>query len=324
MKERGKEFDVSNQVNVTDHTAVRDEILNLFTTQYTGFDFAPLATAFNDMHRLFTGNFPGYYFCDTAYHDLQHTLDMTLALARLIVGYERDVSKTASFGGKRAMVAIICALYHDSGYIRARKDSKHKNGAEYTKTHVTRSARFLNNYLPSIGLADVLFITNKMVHFTGYELSVDHLTLQDTHYQTLGYMLGSADLMAQMADRCYLEKCRDRLYPEFVLGEVDHIVNKDGSSQFLYDSPEDLLSKTPVFYEQSAIKRLTEVFDGVYEYAGKFFSGKNLYMLEVEQNINYLRHVLAKGDLSLLRRKPLPNMATMATEQQKVLGGHGH
>ena len=314
---REKQHDVSGTIDVTDHAAVRDEVLNLFSDLYKNQDLSPLSQAYEDMHRLFTGHYPGFYFCDTVYHDLQHTLDMSLALARMIVGYERDTSSSASFGGKRAIVAIICALFHDSGYVRARKDSMHSNGAEYTKTHVTRSAQFLSNYLPSIGLGDVIFITNKMVHFTGYELSVDRLQLQDCKYQVLGSMLGTADLIAQMADRCYLEKCRDRLYNEFVLGDVDRIIGDDGSIQLIYESPEDLLSKTPEFYRRSALSRLDTIFGSVYNYTEKYFSGKSLYMLEIEKNIDYLQHVLAKSDFSLLRRKPLANMGTIA-----LLGHH--
>ncbi len=319
MVYREKYHDVSATVDVTDHQAVRDEVLSLFSDIYKDQDLSPLTQAYEDMHLLFTGHFPGFYFCDTVYHDLQHSLDMSLALARMIAGYERDTSSSASFGGKRAMIAVICALFHDSGYLRARKDSMHSNGAEYTKTHVTRSAQFLSNYLPSIDLGDVIFITNKMVHFTGYELSVDRLQLQDRKYQTLGYMLGTADLIAQMADRCYLEKCRDRLYSEFVIGEVDRVIGDDGSIQLIYDSPEDLLSKTPEFYRHSALSRLDTIFDSVYNYAGKYFSGKNLYMLEVEKNINYLQHILDKNDFSLLRRKPLANMGTLALQGQEPL-----
>jgi hypothetical protein len=316
---REKQHDVSGTIDVTDHAAVRDEVLSLFTDLYIGQDLSPLSQAYDDMHRLFTGHYPGFYFCDTIYHDLQHTLDMSLALARMIVGYEMDTSGSASFGGKRAMIAIICALFHDSGYVRARKDSLYSNGAEYTKTHVTRSAQFLSNYLPSIGLGDVIFITNKMVHFTGYELSVDRLQLQDRKYQTLGYMLGTADLIAQMADRCYLEKCRDRLYSEFLLGGVDRMTDDDGSIQLIYGSPEDLLRKTPEFYRRNALSRLDTIFDSVYHYAEKCFSGKNLYMLEVEKNVNYLQHVLDKDDFTLLRRKPLANMGTIALQGQSQL-----
>ena len=50
------------------------------------FEFDKLWLAFYDFERLFTGRYPGYLGCDTTYHDMQHTLDMTLALARLVAG----------------------------------------------------------------------------------------------------------------------------------------------------------------------------------------------------------------------------------------------
>ena len=36
----------------------------------------------------------------------------------------------------------------------------------------------------------------------------------------LGSLLGTADLMAQLADVDYLRKCRDHLYEEFELGGI--------------------------------------------------------------------------------------------------------
>ena len=46
--------------------------------------------AFDDIVRLYRGENPGYATCDTAYHDLQHVLEVTLAMARLLDGYERS------------------------------------------------------------------------------------------------------------------------------------------------------------------------------------------------------------------------------------------
>ena len=55
------------------------------------------------------------------------------------------------------------------------------------------------------------------MHYTGYERPAETIRIDDTLLRRVGQMLGTADILAQMSDRCYLEKCRDRLYPEFVL-----------------------------------------------------------------------------------------------------------
>ena len=97
----------------------------------------------------FNGSFPGYLGCDTTYHDMQHTLDMTLALTRLIAGHERSVDAGERLGAERAQMAIVTSLFHDSGYIRhAERDKDFDNGAEFTLQHVSRSADFLRRYLP--------------------------------------------------------------------------------------------------------------------------------------------------------------------------------
>lgn len=114
------------------------------------------------------------------------------------------------------MVGLVLALFHDSGYIR-RVNERHRNGAEFTAYHVSRSADFLGDYLPTVGLGHWVPVAQQVVHFTGYEICLDDIELADPLDSVLGHLLGSADLMAQMADRCYLEKCRDRLYGEFVL-----------------------------------------------------------------------------------------------------------
>ena len=117
-------------------------------------------------------------------------------------------------------MALVTSLFHDAGYIREFDDRQHSNGAEFTLYHVTRSARFLARYLPSIGMENWVPVATRIVHFTGYEIKLNMIQLADPKDRKLGHLLGTADLIAQMADRCYLEKCRDRLYPEFVLGGV--------------------------------------------------------------------------------------------------------
>ena len=52
-------------------------------------------------------------------------------------------------------MALVTSLFHDAGYIREFDDREHRNGAEFTLYHVTRSARFLARFLPSIGMENV-------------------------------------------------------------------------------------------------------------------------------------------------------------------------
>ena len=154
--DRRNDYDVTNTVQVSNPTAVRDAVHELFAEAFPGASFDKLWLAFYDFERLFTGRFPGYHGCDTTYHDMQHTLDMTLALARLVVGYERSVEPSDRLGPRRAQMALITSLFHDSGYIRHEsRDEDFRNGAEFTMYHVSRSADFLRRYLPELGRESV-------------------------------------------------------------------------------------------------------------------------------------------------------------------------
>jgi len=123
-------------------------------------------------------------------------------------------------------------------------------------------------------------------------------------------MLGTADLIAQMSDRCYLEKCRDRLYPEFVLGGLAIQVDKNGKEHVIYESAEDMLRKTPSFYEHEINNRLNNLFKKVYSYEQAHFDGQSNYIHALGQNQAYLKKILKNEDFDLLRRKPPENYGT--------------
>ena len=236
---------------------------------------------------------------------MQHTLDMTLAMARLIVGYERSMQLSEQLGASRAQMAIVTALFHDSGYIRHKeRDDKFENGAEFTLYHVSRSADFLRRYLPGIGMTKYVGISSMIVHFTGYELDLDEIELDDPRDIICGHLLGTADLIAQMSDRCYLEKCRDRLYKEFVLGGIAIENASPGEYMVRYESGVDLLKKTPQFYQQVSHERLQKKFNRAYRYIEVLFGGNNPYVAAMKSTMAHLVRVLKAGDWSLLRRSP--------------------
>lgn len=305
MNFRRSEFDVTNRINTTDPVCVKLEIDRIFRSLFSRPNAATLNRAFDDMVRLYRGEFPGYAKCDTGYHDMQHVLEVTLAMARLLDGYERSRGEDARHIPERLFeLGVICALYHDIGYIRRVGDTKHRNGAEYTRIHVSRGARFLRNYMPLIGMPEYADIAGQIVHFTGYERPVASIRVPDPIFKLLGSLLGSADIIAQMSDRCYLEKCRDRLYPEFVAGGIARTRSEGGEEIVLFESAEDLLRKTPRFY-QNASHRLDVDLGGAYRFAQSHFGGPNLYMDAVKQNIRFVEKSAEGGDI-VLRRQPPP------------------
>jgi len=299
---RRNEFDVTNRINTTDPQLVSEAVCRVYQDLYQQDTARNLPQAFTDLARLYRGEFPGFHECDTDYHDVQHVLDVTLGMARLLDGCVR-ATRDGAIGERLFRLGIVSALFHDCGYIRHRKDTKHANGAEYTAVHVSRGAHFLEEYLPTIGMADLVLAATRIVHFTGYEVPVDRIKVPSLEFRLLGNLLGSADILAQMADRCYLEKCYDRLYPEFVRGGIARKRHKDGSEEIVFASAADLIFKTPRFY-QGATKRLREDLGGCYTYVEQHFGGRNLYFDELEKNINHARSIAVEGDISLLRRRP--------------------
>jgi len=302
MGGRRNDYDVSDRIRTTDPLEVSGEIGRVFHSLYPTASPVVIERGLRDATRLYRGEFPGYAACDTSYHNLQHTLDVTLAMARIMAGWERGASGIV-LGPDLFRFGVLAALFHDAGYIRRTLDKRHGNGAEYTRVHVSRGGRFMRDYLPRLGMERFVSAAAPTLHFTGYEKPVDGIRVPDPIFRLIGNMLGSADIIAQMADRCYLEKCYERLYPEFVLGGIDRKVAEDGTEQILFASAEDLIYRTPHFY-RTAMERLERQLDAMLRFASERPDAPNLYVAEAEKNIRYAEKLASEGDLSALRRKP--------------------
>jgi len=303
-QDRRNDFDVTNLVQVSVVDSVRKSVQELFQDTYPNAAFDLIWMAFHDFGRLFNGTSRDYMGCDTVYHDRQHSLDVTLTMARLLAGYEKSCAEEDRLGPDRALMGLITALFHDSGYVRRVGETNWVNGAELTVWHVTRSADFLTDYFQRCGLGYLGAVASQVVHFTGYEMNLDDIELDDPKDSLIGHLLGTADLIAQMADRCYLEKCRDRLYSEFVLGGI--AINKDsqGHSNILYGSGIDLLKKTPMFFKANAKARLDGKFNRAYRYIEALYDGRNPYLDCIKANLEYLQYLIETDDWQALRRVP--------------------
>lgn len=295
---RAGHMDVSNTVDVSDPEAVGDAVAAILAGCYPGFDLATLAMLFHDFNRLYSGTYPGYRGCDVRYHNAQHVLDVTLAMARLLDGYERSHASDEALGPRLAMIGIAAALFHDSGYIRRTRDSRHKNGAAYTRVHVSRGIRFLNDYLPRVGLDDMVGPCTRIVHFTGYEIDPRNLAVASEQEHLLGELLGTADLIAQMADVKYAQKCRDFLYEEFTAGGLAGEGSDGAYKAPIYRSPEQLLHQTPGFMQTAIDVRLNGHFNSVHRFAAEHFDGRHLYMEAIQENCRSLLAMLEREGIS--------------------------
>jgi hypothetical protein len=175
------------------------------------------------------------------------------------------------------------------------RDNRNANGAAYTRIHVSRGIRFVSDYFPEVGLQYMVAPCTRILHFTGYEVDPRDLTVASEQEHLLGKLLGTADLIAQMADVAYAQKCRDYLFEEFAAGGLAGEKIRGSYKGAIYHSPEQLLRQTPAFMRTAIDVRLDGHFDSVHRYAADHFDGRHLYMEAIENNCSSLEALLANS-----------------------------
>jgi hypothetical protein len=235
---------------------------------------------------------------------VQHSLDCTLAMARLLDGHDRHATESRRLGARRALLGVICSLFHDAGYVRRWSEAHFHKGAQFTLYHVSRSGDFLAEYLPTIGFAEEADLARRLVHFTGYEIALDKIPVRGALDRQLGFLMGTADLLSQLSDRCYPEKCLRFLYHEFeTCGLAGPVI--PGVRKPVYESAEDLMRKTPGFVQKLFAERL----DGYFNCARRamnahFGTDDDPYMAQIGQHLDYIVKVIGAGKTQLLQRRP--------------------
>jgi hypothetical protein len=125
------DYDITGAIRTTSAAAVGGEVVRLYRQSYPHASSKPLERAFEEVDLMYSGRYPDYGPCDTEYHDLQHVLDVTLAMARLMHGYEKSRDSGAEALGPSLFVAgALGAVFHDLGYQRRLSDHPHRYRAE--------------------------------------------------------------------------------------------------------------------------------------------------------------------------------------------------
>ena len=296
---------LSTLVNLHSPEAVLDEIQKILSLTSNDVDMDAVALSFHNTVNLYKGNFPGYRACTTYYHDLTHAIDTCLTVARLIHGAHLD---GRDFADRDIVIALTAALLHDAGFIQEQDDTE-GTGAKYTSSHVGRSADFLEQYAHEFGLtAEEATKGRVIILYTDLSIDMRKVNAPNEDIALLGGLLGAADLLAQMADRDYLEKLMF-LYHEFEEANVGN-----------YKNQVDMLEKTVEFFDV-VDERLAPIHQQVNRFLHLHFAFRwnidsDLYRDSILNHKSYLKHILSLPDTDPrdhLQRRPGNNYQSMTS-----------
>ena len=273
-------------VDTRDLEAVQWEVNQIYAELFPGGDPEFVNKAFQWTIDAFGGRYRDFQGIDAKYHDLEHTMQGTLALGRLLAGYFK--AQAHPILTRRAFeLGLLAILLHDAGYLKRRSDTE-GTGAKYTLVHVTRSTEFAAELLRDKGFtpAEISSVQN-MIRCTGVNADLESIPFRDELERTVGFALGTADLLGQMAAPDYIEKL-DTLFQEF---EESNRYSGKGTNSGTFSSAAELRRKTPAFWEGYVLPKIEKDFLGLYRFLNDA-EGRNLYVEHIEANIARLQQQL--------------------------------
>ena len=268
---------------------VEQEVASIYESLFPFGDHAFVGRAFEWVSQCFDGKHPNYQAIDLRYHDLEHTMQGTLCLMRLLNGRQaaKAVPEVTQHWFELVLLAI---LFHDTGYLKRREDTE-GTGAKYTAIHVDRSAVFAKEFLAPRGYseADTSAIQN-MIRCTGVATDLVHIPFRGENDRLLGFALATADLLGQMAAPDYVEKL-PVLFEEFA--EAARAGGEKAARFAVYTSAEELRRRTPGFWEDYVWPRINGDFLGVHRFLNDPYpDGPDPYLVQIERNLSRIRSQL--------------------------------
>jgi len=267
-------------------SAVEKQVHAIYRGLFPQGDAAFVPRVFHWVTQCFAGHYADYQPIDAGYHDLEHTLQGTLCLAQLLQG--RHAAK-ASPGVSQKMfeLGLLAILFHDTGYLKTKGDAE-GTGAKYTPVHVGRSITFAGEFLAQHGYAPTeISAVQNMIRCTGVNADLQSIPFQSELEKIIGFALGTADLLGQMAADDYVEKL-PVLYQEFA--EAASFSHENSNRVPIYTSAEDLMRQTPAFWEGYVLPRITGEFNRLYLFLNDPYpDGPNAYVQRIEQRMAELR-----------------------------------
>jgi len=277
-----------------------DEIVELTSQICPEADCTILEKAHKDVQAIFSGNHPGFNASVTRYHNLRHTFVVVLAATRLFHGLFHE-NKTVSTD--LVIQGLLSAYFHDLGML-PQSDSELLNSGDYTSHHERRSIAILEKYLTKNNLpAEYADNCSVIIHYTNLDWGEDLNGTAESELELCGQVIGTADLLSQMADRYYLESLPS-LFQEHRDSGID-----------THNSALDLMRQTLNFHERVIKKRLENTLGNLApsmrtHFIARWSLDRNLYLENINLNLEYLKKITEDCSIDLrcwakyLRRNP--------------------
>lgn len=260
-----------------------DSIKDIIASDY-GAVSKEIESLFDDVTRLYAGKWPDYQHCQVGYHTLQHALDVSLAMTRIISGYHSQNPDCIPLETYTA--GLAAALLHDSGYIKYKDDNRGKGG-KFSFSHVDRSKLLAEKYLTGLSwppkqIAYVLSI----ISLSDFNDFPEVPAFANSEEDFVAKSVATADLIAQIADVNYVQRLH-LLYDEFLEAYAhEGKENLTSRSIHVYDSFQELCDETADFYKNFILPRL-KLFDRVDRNLVLFFKrGRNPYSENIIANLS--------------------------------------
>jgi hypothetical protein len=286
-------------VATNDPAAVEAAVQAAYLEMFPAGDGRFVPRIFGWVSDCFTGRYADYQAIDARYHDFEHTLQGTLCMARLL-SRRHSAGAQPPLPQRMVELGLLAILLHDTGYLK-RRDDIEGTGAKYTVTHVNRSAEFAALLLGEKGFpANVIKAVQHLIRCTGVDATLTSIPFESEAEKITGFALGTADLLGQMAAADYVEKL-PVLYAEFA--EAARHSPPKNSMVGTFTSAQNLMQKTPAFWEIFVKPRLERDFGGVFRFLNDPYpDGPNDYLKRIEANIRRLRQRLSSDTTTFLRK----------------------
>ena len=271
---------------IKDSQKITIELISDICSQEYGRTPDLLGNLLVDLVALYDGHWQAYEACQVGYHNLDHALDVALAVARMVAGWNK-INKESPVSEDIFLIAMAAAFFHDSGYIKDKGDALGAGG-KFTFTHVERSMEIAGRYLVEKNWPEHSVETvPQIISQTDFYIKPDFSGMfSESMVEVVAKMVASADLVAQMADVEYMPRinCLFEEFQESYEVETPQALAARGIKVF--KSASEIVNGTKAFYEEYVLPRLKE-FDQMDNYLIAFFGeDRNPYLESIAANLS--------------------------------------